>query len=294
MEGNRVKRNPRLEGILTAFLSEDMGFGDITSNALIPRGQNAVARLYFKEPGVVAGLEEVATLFSMLGCKVKLLGVDGGEVDPKEVLLEARGDAKALLAGERVALNLISHLAGIATATRNVVVKARKVNPKIRVAATRKTLPGLRDLEKKAVELGGGDTHRLRLDDCVLIKDNHLELLPNVTEAIRLAREKVSFTKKIEIEVRSTKQAEEAARAGAEIIMLDNMNPSEIKSCLNYLQSIGLKDGRLFEASGGINASNLEEYAASGVDIASLGSLTHSVRSLDVKLEIKMSGGTRV
>ncbi len=294
IEGNSVERKPQLEGLLKDFLDEDIGYGDITSNALIPHGQKAFARLFLKEPGVIAGLSEVAELFSILGCKVKILAVDGEIVEPKKVILEAHGDGRTLLSGERVALNIFGHLSGIATATRQAVERAHKVNPKIKVAATRKTLPGLRDLEKRAVELGGGDTHRLRLDDCVLIKDNHLELVPSVTEAIRLAREGVSFTKKIEVEVRTVEQAEEAARAGADIIMLDNMDPLKIRECLQYLSSKGLRNGRLFEASGGINIDNIEEYAASGVDVVSMGSLTHTVRSLDVKLEIKMSGSNRI
>ena len=143
------------------------------------------------------------------------------------------------------------------------------------------------------MELGGGDTHRLRLDDCVLIKDNHLKLLPSVSEAVHLARQRVSFTKKIEVEVRSHEEAEEAARAGADIIMFDNMDPSTIRESLRRLVEAGLRAGRLFEASGGITAENAADYAAAGVDVVSLGSLTHSVRALDVKLEIMMTGGAR-
>ena len=211
----------------------------------------------------------------------------------RSVLLEFDGPARSLLVGERVALNLVSHMAGIATATAEVVEKVRKTSPSTRVAATRKTTPGLRDLEKRAVELGGGDTHRLRLDDCVLIKDNHLKLLPSVSEAVHLARQRVSFTKKIEVEVRSHEKAEEAARAGADIIMFDNMDPSTIRESLRRLVGAGLRAGRLFEASGGITAENAADYAAAGVDVVSLGSLTHSVRALDVKLEIMMTGGAR-
>ena len=154
-------------------------------------------------------------------------------------------------------------------------------------AATRKTTPGLRDLEKKAVELGGGDTHRLRLDDCILIKDNHLGFGLSVGEAVVRARQKASFTKKIEVEVVSLEQALEAAEAGADIIMFDNMTPSEIKQCLNTLSDRGLKSGRLFEASGGITMKNVKEFADTGVDVISMGCLTHSVRSLNVKLEME-------
>jgi len=270
------------------FLREDIGFGDVTSEALIPSGQRARARLFLREPGVVAGLDEASALFEMLGCSVKSRRRDGERVDEGEVLMEVEGPARALLSGERTAINIVAHMSGIATVTADVVLAVRVVSPDVRVAATRKTLPGLRELEKRAVVLGGGDTHRMRLDDCVLIKDNHLGLVPSVEEAVRRAREGVSFTRKIEVEVGSPAQAEEAAAAGADIVMFDNMTPAEIRRCLDHLDGKGLRQGRLFEASGGITAENAAEYAATGVDVISLGSLTHSVRSLDVKLEIRM------
>jgi nicotinate-nucleotide pyrophosphorylase (carboxylating) len=284
MDGSRLLDLEKIRG----FLREDIGFGDITSISLIPEGQRARARLFFREPGVAAGLEEAVALFDMLGCGAELRKRDGERVKAGEVLLEVEGPARALLSGERTAINIVAHMSGIATATAEVASKARKINPAVRVAATRKTLPGLRELEKKAVELGGGDPHRLRLDDCVLIKDNHLELVPSITEAVRRARERVSFTKKIEVEARSLDQAEEAARAGADIVMFDNMPPAEIRRCLDSLEGKGLRAGRLYEASGGITAENAGEYAAIGIDVISLGSLTHSSRSLDVKLEIRM------
>jgi len=270
------------------FLREDIGYGDITSTALIPKEQVARARLYYREPGVASGLEEAGLIFEVLGCTVKVHTRDGSKVEARKVLLEVEGPARALLAGERTALNIVGRMAGIATQTAEAVRLAAARNPTVRVAATRKTLPGLRDLDKKAVEHGGGDPHRFRLDDCVLIKDNHLELVPSITEAVRRARRSVSFTKMIEVEVRSLAEAEEAARAGAEIIMFDNMPPKEIEATLSILREKGLRDGFIYEASGGITPDNIGEYAAAGVDVVSLGSLTHSVRSLDVKLEIEM------
>jgi nicotinate-nucleotide pyrophosphorylase (carboxylating) len=290
MDGKNVKRDPLVEERVREFLLEDLGYGDITSDALIPPYQRAKARLYFKEPGVAAGLAEASAVFTVLGCEVKQRVQDGECVEANQTLLDIEGYAKKLLAGERVSLNIVSHMAGIATATAEAVKRAREANPLIRVAATRKTLPGLRYLEKRAVELGGGDTHRLRLDDCVLIKDNHLELFPGITEAVHKARAVISFTKKIEVEVRDAKQAEEAARAGADIIMFDNVKPSEIKEALSLLHSRDLREGRFFEASGGITIEDVGEYAASGVDVISLGSLTHSIRALDVKLEIRVAG----
>jgi len=270
------------------FLNEDIGHGDITSSALIEAGQGAKARLFFREAGVAAGLEEAAIVFEILGCDVVFHASDGESVSPGDTLMEIEGSARALLTGERTALNIVGRMAGIATAVAEAQSIASKASPSVRVAATRKTIPGLRELDKKAVSLGGGDTHRLRLDDCVLIKDNHLELVPSITEAVGRARARVSFTKKIEVEVRTLAEAAEAAEAGADIVMFDNMSPGEICICLDALKGRGLHEGRLFEASGGITHENLADYAGSGVDIVSMGSLTHSVRGLNVKLEIEM------
>ncbi|MGD2141903.1 MAG: carboxylating nicotinate-nucleotide diphosphorylase [Candidatus Bathyarchaeota archaeon] len=270
------------------FLREDIGQGDITSTALVDENQKGKARLYFREEGIAAGIEEASMVFNLLGCNVEIIARDGDLVNPGENILIIEGPARALLAGERTALNIICRMSGIATKVAEVQRIILKENPDIRVAATRKTAPGLRVLDKKAVELGGGDTHRFRLDDCVLIKDNHLALVPSITEAVRRVRERVSFTKKIEVEVSSPKEAFEAAEAGADVVMFDNMRPSEIRNCIGSLIEKGLRDGRVFEASGGINLENVQEYVASGVDIISMGCLTHSVRSLNAKLEIEM------
>jgi nicotinate-nucleotide pyrophosphorylase (carboxylating) len=270
------------------FLDEDIGYGDITSSTLIPEDQMAKGKLYFKEPGIASGLVEAAIVFDVLGCKVTAHSKDGEEVKERQVLLTVNGPARSLLMGERLALNIVGRMAGIATQTTKVVNAVKEKNIKTRVAATRKTLPGLREFDKRAVEHGGGDSHRFGLDDCVLIKDNHLELVPSITEAVRRARDGISFTKMVEIEVRSLAGAEEAARAGADIIMLDNIAPPEIKDWLGELEKKGLREGFIYEASGGITFDNAADYAAAGVDIISLGALTHSVRSLDVKFEIEM------
>ncbi len=277
-----------VEERLREFLKDDIGWGDITSEALIDDGQMAKGRLYFREDGVAAGLDEVATIFRILGCEVNAIMSDGSSVSRDQTLMEINGPAKALLGGERTALNILSRMGGIATTVSKIAAQVSKVNQSTKVAATRKTLPGFGELDKKAVVLGGGDTHRFRLDDCVLIKDNHLALLPSITEAVRAARSAVSFTKKIEVEIESLEGAVEAAEAGADIIMFDNMPPGEIRGCLARLSELGLREGRVYEASGGITPENVGEYAASGVDVISMGSLTHSVRALDVKLEIEM------
>mgnify|MGYP006291962593 CR=1 FL=1 len=270
------------------FLDEDIGYGDITSETLIPPEQMAKGRLYFKEPGIVSGLVEAATVFKILNCSVEYHKKDSEGTEAGETLLTVLGPARALLRGERLALNIIGRMAGIATKTADIVKEVNKRNPSTRIAATRKTVPGFREFDKRAVIHGGGDPHRFRLDDCVLIKDNHLELVPSVVDAVNLARMGVSFTKMVEIEVRSLEDAVEAAEAGADIIMFDNMTPDEIRENLSKLDELGLGEGVIFEASGGINADNAGDYAEAGADIISLGALTHSIRSLDVKFEIEM------
>jgi nicotinate-nucleotide pyrophosphorylase (carboxylating) len=181
-------------------------------------------------------------------------------------------------------------MSGVATATADLVSIANKQSRgKVRIACTRKTLPGLRYFEKRAVELGGGDTHRLRLDDAVLIKDNHLELAGSVGECVRKAKEKVSFTKKVEVEVTTPNQAVEAAQAGADIVMLDNMTPKEVGSSMTLLISKGLRDRVLIEASGGIRKENLASYAKTGVDVISVGAITLSAPAVDMSLEIRAS-----
>ena len=276
------------EDRIRELLREDIGFGDITTAALIGEDQEAKARLYFKEEGVAAGLEVAKSIFEFLGCGVDLLVADGSRVPANGTLMDINGPARSLLTAERTALNIVGRMSGIATAVARARSVASKANSSPRVAATRKTVPGLRTLDKRAVELGGGDAHRFRLDDCVLIKDNHLKLIPSVSEAVKRARERVSFTKKIEVEIRSLEEAVEASEAGADIVMFDNMPPAEITRCLEALEERGLREGRLFEASGQVNFENLAEYAASGVDVISMGSITHSVKSLNVKLEIEM------
>lgn len=279
----------RLRDKIKEFLDEDLGYGDITSGTLIPKDQMAKGTLYFKEPGVVSGLAEASTVFQLLGCNVETHVGNAVRVNARQVLLTVTGSARSLLIGERLALNLVGRMAGIATQTAMVVEEVEAKNPKTRVAATRKTLPGLREFDKRAVEHGGGDPHRFRLDDCVLIKDNHLELVPSVTEAVKRARAGISFTKKVEIEVRSLEDAFEAAEAGADIIMFDNITPDETRKWLSELGKRGMREGFIYESSGGITFENAKEYAAAGVDIISLGALTHSVRSLDVKFEIEMT-----
>ncbi len=276
-----------VEEKIKEFLSEDLGFGDITTDALIDDNSMAEAEIVFKEEGVVAGVEEAATIFELVGCKSHILINDGEKVKPQTIVLKVEGPSKSILMGERVSLNVLMRMSGIATATKQVLTLARNYNSKIRVTATRKTTPGFRYFEKKAVKIGGGDTHRLRLDDCVLIKDNHLKLMPSISEAVRKVLDIVSFTKKVEIEVENSSQAIEAVEAGADIVMLDNMEPTEIRRTLRELNRRGIRNKILIEASGGITIKNIVDYAKTGADILSLGSLTHSVQAIDISLRMK-------
>ena len=200
--------------------------------------------------------------------------------------MELDGDAGTILSVERTVLNILMRMSGIATTTSNLISRVNEKNPNIRVAATRKTTPGLQLFEKEAVKIGGGDTHRYRLDDCVLIKDNHIALVGDVKTCVENARNYASFTKKIEIEVENIKDALEASIAGADIVMLDNMSPEEVKNVIKALENKNLRENILVEVSGGINPDNIEYYADTGIDIISTGYITHSVPSLDLSLEI--------
>lgn len=263
------------------YLQEDVGNGDITTLALIG-DEEGTARVKANEGGVVAGLEQAIEVFTHLDLKVTALVMDGEAVPAGANVLSIEGPLRSILTGERLALNFLMRMSGIATATSRIVQTCRERNPDIRVAATRKTTPGFRHFEKRAVVLGGGDPHRSRLDDAILIKDNHLAVVGSITEAVRRAR-KVSFTKKVEVEVESLDGAEEAARAGADIILLDNMEPKKAARCAEAIRHI---DPRIVvEASGNITPENAPEYA-DAVDVISLGWITHSVRAMQFSLDV--------
>ncbi|MBS7616206.1 carboxylating nicotinate-nucleotide diphosphorylase [Candidatus Bathyarchaeota archaeon] len=275
-----------LEEKLLRILAEDVGQGDITTELTVPEGRMAEAEVIAKEDGVVAGIEEAKVLLESLGLNVEALTADGEVVKAKQTLLKIHGDAKTILAAERTLLNLLSRMSGIATTTRNLVKKIQKAGLKTKVACTRKTAPGLLYFDKKAVLIGGGDTHRLHLDDMVLIKDNHIAIVGSVEEAVKRAKEGCSFSKKIEVEVTTIEEALTAARVGADIIMLDNFSPTQIKEAVKQLERTGFYGKILLEASGGITAENILEYASTGVDIVSLGEITDSAKTLDISLEI--------
>ena len=261
----------------------DIGFEDLTTNALIDPDIIIKAKIITREDGILSGVDMASSIFKEFSIKSTIRKFDGEYVGADDVVMDIEGNARTILTVERTVLNIIMRMSGIATITYNLI---KKVDNRVIVAGTRKTTPGLQFFEKEAIRMGGGDTHRFRLDDCVLIKDNHIAIVGNVKTAIEKAKEYVSFTKKIEIEVESTKDALEAAINGVDIVMLDNMNPNEVKNVVNALENKNLRDKILIEVSGGINPDNILDYADIGVDIISTGYITHSVRSLDMSLEI--------
>ncbi|CDG65431.1 MAG: hypothetical protein PWQ15_374 [Methanobacterium sp.] len=279
---------------LANMVYEDIGFEDITTQAVIPPGLQVKGRIIAKEPGIIAGMELALGIFAHFNITVEKMVENGENISEGQVIMEISGDARTILTVERTVLNLLMRMSGIATLTSKIVKKVRKVNPDVIVAGTRKTTPGLQLFEKNAIRVGGGDTHRFRLDDGVLIKDNHLALVGGVEEAISRARQYVSFTKKIEIEVETLEEALQAARAGADIIMLDNMSPERIKEVLNALKEEKLRDKVIIEVSGGINESNIMQFANMEVDVISTGYITHSARSLDLSLDLDKIHGTHI
>jgi len=268
------------------WIKEDAPLGDITSENIIPDNIEVKAIVKAKERGVVACVEDIAQVLESLGVTVKLFKKSGDEVRSEEVVMELKGNARKILMIERVLLNLLSYLFGIATTTKDLVEKVRKVNPKVKVAATRKVIPGLRYLVKKAVLIGGGDTHRLSLSDAVLIKDNHIAIVGDVKKAIHEAKKRASFIHKIEVEVERIDDAIKAAEAGADIIMVDNVDPSTLAEIIRTLKDKKLRDKVLIEVSGGITPENIEEYAKMGPDIISTSYITMKAKPIDLSLDI--------
>jgi nicotinate-nucleotide pyrophosphorylase (carboxylating) len=268
---------------LLRFIEEDSPFGDVTSDAVIPESTcRAVIRA--EQGGIIAGIAEASSLFAHFGIIAEAGKQDGDTVIPHDIILSLAGNAKGILLVERTALNIIGRMSGIATQTRKLADRVYAINPRCRIASTRKTCPGLRALDKKAVQLGGGDPHRMNLSDGILIKDNHLVLIP-LTEAIRSAKA-VSVYRKVEVEVETPHDALIAAKGGADIILLDNMAPRRVRETLTGLKRAGVRDRVIIELSGGIDETTLPKYAALDVDVISMGALTHTVKNFSVTLEI--------
>jgi nicotinate-nucleotide pyrophosphorylase (carboxylating) len=275
-----------LEQKLLQMLAEDIGQGDITTSSVIPAGMSVEASVIAKHNGIIAGIEEAKVLLECLGLEAEILVDDGQEVKRKQTLIKIVGDARTILAAERTLLNILSRMSGVATTTRALVEKLRRAKLKTRVACTRKTAPGLMYFDKKAVHVGGGDTHRLHLDDMILIKDNHIALVGSVEKTVELAKKNASLSKKIEVEVTRVEDVLHAVRAGADIVMLDNFSLKQIEKAVELLKKRKYYGKVVLEASGGITGENIIEYASTGVDVVSLGEITQSPRALDISLEI--------
>lgn len=266
---------------LSRFVAEDLGAGDLTTHG-VARGERVSAHLLPREACVLAGSEEACDVFRRLGAKPEARFADGKLVHSGVTVIAVEGPAEAVLTGERLALNFLMRMSGIATATHYLVQRCRVLNPRIEVAATRKTTPGFRAWEKKAVGLGGGHPHRSGLHDAILIKDNHITVAGGVEQALRRVREKHPG-KAIEIEAKTREQALAAARAGVESILLDNMAPDAVAGLAEELRK--LHPGIFLEASGGITPDTAPRYARH-VDRVSLGMLTHSVKAIDFTLDV--------
>ena len=271
-----------VDNIIKTALLEDINYLDTTTDYLIDEDQENTARFLAKADGVLCGIDVALRVFTILqeqGFEAKVYKHDGDVLEKGDIIAEIRGKTRTLLKGERTALNLLQHMSGVATATRQAVKAVEGTNASI--ADTRKTLPGLRPLQKYAVTVGGGKNHRYNLSDAAMLKDNHVDAGGGIASAVAKLRQKLGHMTKIELEVRSLDELGQALEAGVDVIMLDNM------SCEEMREAVAITNGRaLLEASGGITAKTLRTIAETGVDIISMGALTHSVTAFDISLKI--------
>lgn len=273
-----------IDNIITTALMEDINYTDAAADNLIPPEHKSSAYYVAKDTGVVCGIEIAGRVFDLAGGNVdfRILKNDGSKVEKGDIIAELEGSTLTLLKGERTALNILQHLSGIATATNKCVELVKGTNAS--VTDTRKTLPGLRALQKYAVTVGGGKNHRFNLSDAAMLKDNHIDAYGGITAAVSALREKIGHTVKIEVEVRTLDELKEALAAKCEIIMLDNMSCDEMK------EAVKITAGKaLLEASGNVTQENIRSVAETGVDIISLGALTHSVKCFDISMKINKS-----
>lgn len=281
--------NTELRNQIRRWLAEDVGSGDITTQSTIPAGSQSKAVIHAKEAGIIAGVSIAQLVFEMVDDSLKFQPFvqDGMEVAKGTIIAEVEGSTHSLLTGERLALNLMQRLSGIATKTRAYVNELQGLP--VRLVDTRKTTPGHRSLEKYAVRVGGGANHRFGLYDAVMIKDNHIKGAGGITAAVQAARRQIPHTMKIEVEAESMEQVEEAAACGADIIMLDNMSPENMKEAVAYIKQKA--PHIIVEASGGVTLSTIYAIAQSGVDVISVGNLTYSFQSLDISLDLNEKKG---
>jgi len=266
---------------LLRFISEDIQGGDITS-VLLPK-KKIKAKIISRQEGILAGVKFAGDIFRLKGCNVKIIKKDSAKLKSNQIILQISGNAGTVLSCERTALNLLSRMSGISTQTNFLVSKIRKINRKTKLYSTRKTAPGLRFFDKEAIMIGGGHKHRMSLNDMVMIKDNHLLVTNSMEGIIKNARKQ---HKHVEVEVENQRDAILAASSGATIVMLDNFSPVQIKKTITTLQKKKLRNKVKLEASGGINSKNIIAYAKTGVDMISVGSITNSVKGVDLSLEV--------
>ena len=266
---------------LAKFLAEDNSHRDITSQIL--SNKKITATIVSRQDGIVAGAKHARDIFALKKCSVQILRKDGQAIRAGQSVLKISGSARSILSCERTALNLLSRMSGIATATNVLVRQVKRVSKKTDLYSTRKTAPGLRFFDKEAVEIGGGRKHRITLSDMIMIKDNHIASEGSIIELIKRAKKKA---KTFEVEVDTFSDAILAASLGVPIIMLDNFSPQMIKKTISHLGKMNLRRNIRLEASGGINAQNIKEFAKTGVDMISVGSITNSAKAIDFSLEI--------
>jgi len=263
-----------IERKIREFIEEDCTFIDVSSN-IIPDNSTVSAKIIAKSKGFISGLEELAILFEILKVDINFKKKDGENIEKGDIILELKGNAKDILIGERVGLNLATHMSAITTTTREYVNLVKVTGKNVKIAATRKTIPGLRIFEKKAVLMGGGETHRFSLDDMILLKDTHLKYYNgDVKKLLEEVKAKASFSKKIEIEIENVDDVLIAAKNGADIIMLDNMSPDQVEDAITILKNHKLRDNVIIEISGGINKETIVDYIIADPDIISIGNLT--------------------
>lgn len=264
--------------------------GDLTSEYVVDEGEVSSSSIICKssETAVIAGLEEAQIIFEICNCNSKPLVKDGDMVKKGDKVMEIKGNARSILKAERTALNLIMRMSGIATDTKKFADAVRCISSNVKISGTRKTAPGLRFFDKKSIILGGGIPHRNSLDEMILIKHNHLALTKSISNSVSLAKLKAGRNIGIECEVNDTKSAVEAIESGVDIIMLDNFSPKESLETISFLKKVGLRKKSLIEISGDINLSNIKDYASALPDIISIGSLTHSTKSIDFSLSLEV------
>lgn len=272
----------QIDEIILMSLKEDISYGDITTDSLITDVCNVEGNLIAKESGILAGINIFNRVFNLLDDTITIVNYkkDGDKLDKGDIIATINGKAKGILKGERTALNLLQRMSGIATSTNQLVMAIEGTNAK--VVDTRKTIPGLRILDKYAVKIGGGYNHRFNLSDAVMIKDNHIKAVGTILKAVNMAKESIPHTMKIEVEVETLEQVKEALRANADIIMLDNMDYNNMSEAVRLIG-----DNAITEASGNISINTIRQVAETGVDIISCGAITHSVKALDISLKFK-------